>query len=41
LPAANGGTSQDEIGRAVLAILALASMTGQMIAPDGVPPPAA
>jgi NAD(P)-dependent dehydrogenase (short-subunit alcohol dehydrogenase family) len=38
---ANGGTSQDEIGRAVLAILALASMTGQMIAPDGVPPPAA
>jgi NAD(P)-dependent dehydrogenase (short-subunit alcohol dehydrogenase family) len=41
LPSANGGTSQDEIGRAVLAILALASMTGQMIAPDGVPPPAA
>jgi NAD(P)-dependent dehydrogenase (short-subunit alcohol dehydrogenase family) len=38
---ANGGTNQDEIGRAVLAILALASMTGQMIAPDGVPPPAA
>jgi NAD(P)-dependent dehydrogenase (short-subunit alcohol dehydrogenase family) len=37
---ANGGTSQDEIGRAVLAILALSSMTGQMIAPDGVPPPA-
>jgi NAD(P)-dependent dehydrogenase (short-subunit alcohol dehydrogenase family) len=41
LPAVNGGTSQDEIGRAVLAILALASMTGQMIDPDGVPPPAA
>ena len=41
LPSANGGTSQDEIGRAVLAILALASMTGQMIVPDGVPPPAA
>jgi len=37
---ANGGTSKDEIGRAVLAILALSSMTGQMIAPDGVPPPA-
>jgi NAD(P)-dependent dehydrogenase (short-subunit alcohol dehydrogenase family) len=37
---ANGGASQDEIGRAVLAILALSSMTGQMIAPDGVPPPA-
>ena len=31
----------DEIARAVVAILALASMTGQMIVPDGVPPPAA
>jgi NAD(P)-dependent dehydrogenase (short-subunit alcohol dehydrogenase family) len=31
----------DEIGRAVLAILALSSMTGQMIVPDGVPPPSA
>lgn len=31
----------DEIGRAALAILALSSMTGQMIVPDGVPPPAA
>jgi NAD(P)-dependent dehydrogenase (short-subunit alcohol dehydrogenase family) len=38
---AGGGTSSDEIGRAVLAILALSSMTGQMIVPDGVPPPAA
>lgn len=36
-----GGAPQDEIGRAVLAILALSSMTGQMIVPDGVPPPAA
>jgi NAD(P)-dependent dehydrogenase (short-subunit alcohol dehydrogenase family) len=34
-------TSPDELGRAVLAILALSSMTGQMIVPDGVPPPAA
>jgi NAD(P)-dependent dehydrogenase (short-subunit alcohol dehydrogenase family) len=34
-------SSPDEIGRAVLAILALSSMTGQMIVPDGVPPPAA
>jgi NAD(P)-dependent dehydrogenase (short-subunit alcohol dehydrogenase family) len=31
-------TSADEIGRAALAILALSSMTGQMIVPDGVPP---
>ena len=30
----------DEIGRAALAVLALSSMTGQMIVPDGVPPPA-
>jgi len=30
----------DEFGRAAVAILALASMTGQMIVPDGVPPPA-
>ena len=30
----------DEIARAALAILALSSMTGQMIVPDGVPPPA-
>lgn len=29
------GTSPDEVGRAVLAILALPSMTGQMIALDG------
>ena len=29
------GTSPDEVGRAVLAILALRSMTGQMIALDG------
>jgi NAD(P)-dependent dehydrogenase (short-subunit alcohol dehydrogenase family) len=38
---ANRETSPDEIGRAVLAILALSSMTGQMIIPDGVPPPPA
>jgi NAD(P)-dependent dehydrogenase (short-subunit alcohol dehydrogenase family) len=38
---ANSGAHADEIGRAVLAILALSSMTGQMIVPDGVPPPAA
>jgi NAD(P)-dependent dehydrogenase (short-subunit alcohol dehydrogenase family) len=38
---ANGNGGSDEIGRAVLAILALSSMTGQMIVPDGVPPPAA
>ncbi len=30
----------DAIGRAALAILALGSMTGQMIVPDGAPPPA-
>jgi NAD(P)-dependent dehydrogenase (short-subunit alcohol dehydrogenase family) len=35
------GASAEEIGRAVVAILALPSMTGQMIVPDGVPPPAA
>jgi NAD(P)-dependent dehydrogenase (short-subunit alcohol dehydrogenase family) len=35
------GVSSDEIARAVIAILALPSMTGQMIVPDGVPPPAA
>lgn len=35
------GASPDDIGRAALAILALSSMTGQMIVPDGVPPPAA
>ena len=29
-----------EIGQAALAILAFASMTGQMIVPDGAPPPA-
>jgi hypothetical protein len=29
------GTSPDEIGRAVLAILALPAMTGQMLALDG------
>jgi NAD(P)-dependent dehydrogenase (short-subunit alcohol dehydrogenase family) len=38
---ANETTGPDEIGRAVLAILALSSMTGQMIVPDGVPPPSA
>lgn len=38
---ANRKTAPDEIGRAVLAILALSSMTGQMIVPDGVPPPPA
>jgi NAD(P)-dependent dehydrogenase (short-subunit alcohol dehydrogenase family) len=38
---ANGETGPGELGRAVLAILALSSMTGQMIVPDGVPPPAA
>lgn len=32
---ANSDAGQDEIGRAVLAILALSSMTGQMIVPDG------
>ena len=32
---------EEEIGQAVLAILALSSMTGQMIAPGGVPPTAA
>jgi NAD(P)-dependent dehydrogenase (short-subunit alcohol dehydrogenase family) len=36
-----GDARTDEVGRAVLAILALSSMTGQMIVPDGVPPPAA
>jgi NAD(P)-dependent dehydrogenase (short-subunit alcohol dehydrogenase family) len=36
-----GDAGPDEIGRAVLAILALSSMTGQMIVPDGVPPPPA
>jgi NAD(P)-dependent dehydrogenase (short-subunit alcohol dehydrogenase family) len=40
-PVADSETSPDEIGRAVLAILALSSMTGQMIVPDGVPPPSA
>jgi NAD(P)-dependent dehydrogenase (short-subunit alcohol dehydrogenase family) len=38
---AHGETSQGELGRAVLAILALSSMTGQMIVPYGIPPPAA
>ena len=37
----DSGASQEEIGRAALAILALSSMTGQMIVPDGVPPPPA
>jgi NAD(P)-dependent dehydrogenase (short-subunit alcohol dehydrogenase family) len=37
----NRGSCPDEVGRAVLAILALSSMTGQMIVPDGVPPPSA
>jgi NAD(P)-dependent dehydrogenase (short-subunit alcohol dehydrogenase family) len=32
------GAGPDDVGRAVLAILALSSMTGQMIVPDGVPP---
>jgi NAD(P)-dependent dehydrogenase (short-subunit alcohol dehydrogenase family) len=32
------GTGPDAIGQAALAILALSSMTGQMIVPDGVPP---
>jgi NAD(P)-dependent dehydrogenase (short-subunit alcohol dehydrogenase family) len=35
------GASPEEIAHAVIAILALPSMTGQMIVPDGVPPPAA
>ena len=34
------GASQDAISRAAIAILALSSMTGQMIVPDGVAPPA-
>jgi len=37
---APGVASPDAVGSAALAILALASMTGQMIVPDGVPPPA-
>ena len=37
----DSGTSPEDIGRAALAILALSSMTGQMIDPDGIPPPAA
>jgi NAD(P)-dependent dehydrogenase (short-subunit alcohol dehydrogenase family) len=39
-PTTKVAESPDEIGRAVLAILALSSMTGQMIVPDGAPPPA-
>ena len=38
-PTTKVAESPDEIGRAVLAILALSSMTGQMIVPDGAPPP--
>jgi NAD(P)-dependent dehydrogenase (short-subunit alcohol dehydrogenase family) len=34
-------SSPEIIARAAIAILALPSMTGQMIVPDGVPPPAA
>lgn len=34
-----GSADADEFSRAVLAILALTSMTGQMIVPDGVSPP--
>ncbi len=34
-------TDRHAIARAVIAILALPAMTGQMIVPDGVPPPAA
>jgi hypothetical protein len=37
----DGGTIPEEIGRAALAILALPSMTGQMIIPNGIPPAAA
>jgi NAD(P)-dependent dehydrogenase (short-subunit alcohol dehydrogenase family) len=35
------GASPEEIAQAVIAILALPSMTGQMIVPDGARPPAA
>jgi NAD(P)-dependent dehydrogenase (short-subunit alcohol dehydrogenase family) len=37
----DGRANTEEIARAAIAILALASMTGQMIVPDGVPPPEA
>lgn len=40
-PAPTDGSWSTEIARAALAILALPSMTGQMIVPDGVPPPPA
>jgi NAD(P)-dependent dehydrogenase (short-subunit alcohol dehydrogenase family) len=40
-PLGSGRAHSDEVGRATLAILALSSMTGQMIVPDGVPPSAA
>ena len=39
--ASAGSAPPDEIARAAIAILALASMTGQMIVPDGVPDPGA
>jgi hypothetical protein len=39
--ASAGSAAPDEIARAAIAILALASMTGQMIVPDGVPDPGA
>jgi NAD(P)-dependent dehydrogenase (short-subunit alcohol dehydrogenase family) len=38
---ATRSAAPDEIARAAIAILALASMTGQMIVPDGVPDPGA
>jgi NAD(P)-dependent dehydrogenase (short-subunit alcohol dehydrogenase family) len=37
---ADGGTRPEEVAQAALAILALRSMTGQMIVPDGAPRPA-
>jgi NAD(P)-dependent dehydrogenase (short-subunit alcohol dehydrogenase family) len=36
----DSGAGSEEMGRAALAILALSSMTGQMIVPEGTPPPA-
>jgi NAD(P)-dependent dehydrogenase (short-subunit alcohol dehydrogenase family) len=37
-PPAGGGASPEDVAHAALAILALPSMTGQMIVPNGVPP---
>ena len=40
-PGVDADANPEAIARAAIAILALPSMTGQMIVPDGVPPPAA